>query len=132
MVTIIVVSQTKKFLQHIFCTKMESSYMLVEAPPEFRQLSLKLRSSSFAAAIKKNKSSWGLFEVIGQQIKFERWYPSSGGPLPVFVRRGKIINDTTFIITETYKSDGTERNIVNESYHFRKFSNKPSNNNPFI
>ena len=45
----------------------------------------------------------GVFIINGQSIKFEKWYPSSGGGLPAYVREGDIINDTTFVISVSYR-----------------------------
>jgi hypothetical protein len=83
----------------------------------------------------KSKINWGIFQVEGSIIKFERWYPSSGGGLPAYVRAGEILNDTTFVITESYrmqKGKKTEIRERNEIYHFHKFSPKPDSTNTFI
>jgi hypothetical protein len=82
-----------------------------------------------------HKTEWGVFQIIGNEIKFERWYPSSGGPLHAYIRSGIILNDTTFLITESYrmqKGIKTEVKKKNETYHFRKFSPKPDSTNRFI
>lgn len=84
---------------------------------------------------KKYMTNWGLFLIENKSIKFERWYPSSGGPMKAYVRAGSILNDTTFLINESYrnqngkKSEAKERN---ETYHFRQFSPKPDSTNTFV
>lgn len=78
------------------------------------------------------KEYWGLYEIVGDEIRFERYYPSSGGPKPAYIRSGKILNDTTFIITQSMRSDGSGVQSKNETYNFRKFSPKPDSTNNFI
>lgn len=75
---------------------------------------------------------WGIFQVESDTISFEKWYPSSGGYHPVYIRAGRILNDTTFVITESFRSDGTERRPKDETYHFRSFSPKPDSTNDFV
>jgi len=84
---------------------------------------------------KNDKLTGGLFIIDGLFIKFEKWYPSSGVGLPAYVRVGKILNDTTFVITESYrmqKGTKTETKERNETYYFRQFSPKPDSTNIFI
>ncbi len=81
------------------------------------------------------KHQWGVFIIDGGRIKFERWYPSSGGGLPAYVREGTILNDTTFRIERSYRivdGDRTEERDRNEIYHFVEFSPKPDSTNEFI
>lgn len=82
--------------------------------------------------INNNKLKWGVFQVYGDEISFERWYPSSGGPLPAYIRSGEIQNDTTFIITKSIRSKTGEEKELHETYHFRQFSPKPDSTNNFI
>jgi hypothetical protein len=78
------------------------------------------------------KTEWGVFIVNNDIIKFEKWYPSSGGGAPAYVREGRILNDTTFHITISYRSNGSERRIKDEIYHFKQYSPKPDSTNEFI
>lgn len=78
------------------------------------------------------KEYWGQYEINGNEIKFERYYPSSGGPKPAYIRIGKIHNDTTFTITQSMRSNGQSVSAENEVYHFRPFSPKPDSTNNFI
>jgi hypothetical protein len=80
---------------------------------------------------KKYKSNWGVFEIDGMLIKFERWYPSDP-PLKSYINSGLILNDTTFQITKSMRSDGSEVKEINEIYHFRSFSPKPDSTNSFV
>ncbi len=82
-----------------------------------------------------SKTVWGIFNIENNNIQFERWYPSSGGPLEAYVRAGKILNDSTFHITETYRllnGEKTEYRLKNEIYHFKQFSPKPDSTNSYI
>ena len=73
-----------------------------------------------------------MFLIEDNNIKFDRWYPSER-PYQAFVREGVILNDTTFHITKSYRSNGnTEARVRDEIYHFRKFSPKPDSTNRFI
>jgi len=80
---------------------------------------------------KKDKLSWGVFSIENNIIKFERWYPSER-PYKSFVREGIILNDTTFHITKSYRSNGSELRGKDEMYYFRDFSTKPDSTNVFI
>ena len=83
---------------------------------------------------KNVKYAWGVFNIENNVIKFERWYPSDP-PLKAYVRAGEILNDTTFMITESYRMyDGkkTEVHSKNEIYHFKQFSHKPDSTNNFV
>jgi len=84
---------------------------------------------------KDRKLSWGVFQIEGSNIKFQKWYPSSGGPLKAYVREGEIINDTTFVINKLYRlknSEISELKKENETYHFKRFTPKPDSANSFI
>ena len=77
---------------------------------------------------------WGVFNIDEDNILFERWYPSEA-PYKAYINEGKIINDTTFIISNRYRIvDGVKTEIkeVNDEYHFRQFSPKPDSTNTFM
>jgi len=99
------------------------------------ELEDRIQNGSFYQDIKNQKDYWGVFKIENTSILFEKWYPSSGGGLPAYVRAGEILNDTTFVITESYRMQGGKKKEVrerNETYHFRKFSPKPDSTNIFI
>jgi hypothetical protein len=73
---------------------------------------------------------WGLFHVDGERIAFERWYPAEY--VKAFIRSGRILNDTTFVITESRRSNGEAIRERNEVYHFRPFSPKPDSTSGFL
>ncbi len=83
---------------------------------------------------RNNKPSWGVFIIEDNKICFERWYPSEI-PFKAFVSEGEILNDSTFIITESYRVQNDVKTLIqkeNNTYHFKQFSPKPDSLNPFI
>lgn len=85
-------------------------------------------------SFKKFKVNWGVFQVAGNRIQFERWYPSDP-PLKAYIKEGEVMNDTTFVIREIYRNQGgqkTEVESLNETYYFRHFSPKPDSTNNFV
>lgn len=81
-----------------------------------------------------HKSNWGIFTIENDNIKFERWYPGDP-PLKAYIREGNIINDSTFIITESYRMQGGNKTEVKaraETFHFKAFNPKPDSTNKFI
>jgi hypothetical protein len=51
------------------------------------------------------------------------------------VRAGQILNDTTFVIAESYRMNEGKKTEVkerNETYHFKQFNPKPDSTNRFI
>ena len=80
---------------------------------------------------KDRKYVWGKFVIENNIIKFERWYPASIN-WKGYIREGIILNDTTFHITKSYRSNGTNISVEDEIYHFRQFSPKPDSTNNFI
>jgi hypothetical protein len=82
--------------------------------------------------LKQNRVSWGLYKISGDSISYEKWYHSGGPPKVTYIRRGSILNDTTFIITGFERSHGGGSGSLNEVYHFHKFHPKPDSTNEFI
>jgi len=81
--------------------------------------------------LKGMKDAWGVFKIEGNTIQFERWYPGDP-PLKSYIRSGVIINDTTFQITKSMRSNGEDLRDINEIYHFKQFSLKPDSTNNFV
>lgn len=82
---------------------------------------------------KTRKIAWGVFDVIEDSIAFERWYPH--GPNRAYVSTGKILNDTTFHIIDSYRMENgvkTDRKERDEMYYFRAFEPKPDSTNSFV
>lgn len=82
--------------------------------------------------VKDDKISWGRFQISGSIITYEKWYPSSGGPAPVYMHQGAILNDTTFQIASSRPSHGNGQvESLNRIYRFKPFSPKPDSTNTF-
>ncbi len=96
------------------------------------ELENKFKTLEWHNSIKKYKAGWGLFTIDGDKILFEKWYPNSPGQPKVYIREGKILNDTTFHITASYRPDGSKRSEEDEVYHFKPFSPKPDSTNNFV
>ena len=79
-----------------------------------------------------DKSCWGLFVINYQIIKFEHYYITDDINKRSYIREGTILNDSTFHITVSYRSDGSERREKDETYHFRAFSPKPDSTSNFV
>jgi len=86
--------------------------------------------ANFIRLNRDTKTNWSVFEINGDDIVIQGWTHSSGGGIPIATRRGKILNDTTFVITSIHIHRQTRE--INEVYHFRKFSPKPDSTNSFI
>jgi hypothetical protein len=81
---------------------------------------------------KNDKAAWGIFCIDEQKIKIEKWEASTGIGLPVYMREGNILNDTTFHIIYGHKSDESNKSNLDELWHFKQFANKPDSTNVYI
>ena len=91
-----------------------------------------LSSFAFISKLKQDKTAWGLFIVKSDIIEFEHWYHSGGSQKIVYLKSGIIINDTSFQITSSKRTDGSELRAKNEIYYFKEFSPKPDSTNAFV
>jgi hypothetical protein len=91
------------------------------------------KTAEFNAQIKEHKNYWGLYLTNNNIIQFELWYPANqDGSWPAAIKTGEIINDTTFHISSGMRSNGTEKAVFDETYHFKRFSPKPDSINNFV
>lgn len=81
---------------------------------------------------RENRTDWGVYIIDGNRIAFEKWEPSSGGGSKTVVRKGKVLNDTTFVITEKLNHYDGKIYHVQDTFRFRAFSPKPDSTNRFI
>lgn len=89
-------------------------------------------SGAFHSMAFGSKTAWGVFLIDSPSVALERWYPSSGGPLKSYVLSGTIVNDSAFHITGSRRSNGTELQSVDFTYHFKQFGPKPDSTNQFV
>jgi hypothetical protein len=99
---------------------------------ELERLHERLNDEEFLAYVKTIRSAWGLYRINEDSISYEKWYYSGGPPKITYIRKGKILNDSTFIITSSERPNGDERTELNEVYRFKKFHPKPDSTNDFI
>ena len=78
------------------------------------------------------KEYWGLFVIEDNTIRFEHYIMNQGLRKEAYIWEGTILNDSTFHITSSHRSNGSDRTERNEMYHFRQFSPKPDSTNNFI
>lgn len=90
-------------------------------------------NSSFLSKNSRIKFQWGIYQIDSKQstITYEKWYPSQR-PYAAYRKIGKIMNDTTFILTESMRIDGSEKSVIEEIYKFKKFKPKPDSVNTFV
>jgi hypothetical protein len=91
-----------------------------------------LRSGRFVKKLQGIKYAYGLYQISRDSITYEKWHPSSGPPKVSFIKKGRILNDTTFTMSFTERSNGADKTLINEVYHFRRFHPKPDSTNEFI
>ncbi len=83
---------------------------------------------------KQTKPRWGVFEVEGAIIRFSRW-TFGEPPVTAALWTGKVLSETSFVITEVYSSGHGKRVYPKDKqivYNLRSFSPKPDSSNPFI
>ena len=90
------------------------------------------QNGEFYNHVKDTKYAWGVFHINGDSIDIEILAPSSTGILLGYINSGKILNDTTFHLTESMRSNGRDVLSIDETYHFKKFDGKPDSTNKFI
>ena len=77
------------------------------------------------------KTFWGLFTINASDIMFDQWQLRDGGALASYKTYGKILNDTTFVMTSTTRF-GFENETLDEIYRFTPLSKKPDSTNQFL
>lgn len=75
---------------------------------------------------------WGVHRIKDNKIQFEVW-TFLNSPRERFLRSGKILNDTTFVITKVLmRGDVRYPQASRDTFHFKQFSPKPDSTNAFI
>lgn len=75
---------------------------------------------------------WGIVSLKGDSIKFENWVPSNGDGMKTVIKMGKILNDTTFVITKRTNRYNIKPDLRQDTFRFVKLSKKPDSTNIFI
>lgn len=79
-----------------------------------------------------SKSRIGTFRISEDSIKYEKWYPSSGGGLPTYLHSGTITNDSTYLLTKSIRPATGDESTLDEVFHFIAYSPKPDSTNNFV
>ena len=77
---------------------------------------------------KSMKFLWGRYIINHDVIQFEK-LATSDKPYRSFIKKGHILNDSTFVIKQSSKSKGKGVVNINETYRFRKTISKPDSIN---
>ena len=104
-----------------------NGYVINEGEEEFRK---RIIDGSAISVIKRYQYKYGLFQISNNIIKIEKWAPGNGGFPLSFLKDGKILNDTTFVLYNNSKEG--EIDTIGNIYHFKQFSPKPDSTNKFI
>jgi hypothetical protein len=75
---------------------------------------------------------WGIIKVDNNTIYHEQWEPPSGGTYHTFIKRGVILNSTTFVFTEKRTSSGKFLFTMNDTFRLMPSQFKPDSTNRFI
>jgi hypothetical protein len=87
-----------------------------------------LLNDAYINKIKNEPTHIGVFQIEYPDIQFETW-ESQINP---FCHHGKVINDTTFIITKQINNRTKQTYPKNLTYKFKQFSPKPDSTNVYI
>ena len=83
----------------------------------------------------EHRDDWGMFGTTGDSIAVENWVPAQCGK-PSILAMGRVIDDTTFLLTRSYRKDihsrVTDSSFSSATYHFRPFHPKPDSTNEFV
>jgi hypothetical protein len=89
------------------------------------------KNPRFLAVYKEDPTNWGVFKVNKNSITVEKWFGRNAGePLPTATIKGKILNDTTLVMTESFFPP--QHKIKSDTFHFYLMPLKPDSTNPFI
>jgi hypothetical protein len=80
---------------------------------------------------KRMKFLWGRYMIEGDNIKIEKWAPTDK-PYRVYIKEGKIMNDSTFVIQGLYNHRGKKGRVIDERYEFRVMEGKPDSVNRWV
>lgn len=99
---------------------------------DLNEIEEEFRNGNCYQYIKNNPNVWGLFNIDSISIKIEHPYPVGWINTPVYTSFGKILNDTTFILTKKKHLYGSEEIALQDTFHFKQLLPKPDSINKFI
>ncbi|MBX2907788.1 MAG: hypothetical protein KF744_17210 [Taibaiella sp.] len=85
---------------------------------------------------KQIKYYWGAFNIDASELQIESWLPLYAGCLRTKLRKGRVLDDTTFLITKVVlferKGKVSSEFDVSDTFHFHATLQKPDSTNDFI
>lgn len=95
-----------------------------------------IKSLNTSKVHQKYAFGWGVFDFYDSTLLIEQYTQSALNKKLTAIFSGKILNDTTFTLTERYKLDqhGKKYDVYkfDATYHFRQYSPKPDSTNKYI
>lgn len=84
------------------------------------------------ASYRESKFGWGAFQIENRDIQIETW--SHGMcEYPVYRYSGYVINDSAFVITESYRIINKENYLkLNDTFYFKQTAAKPDSTQPYL
>jgi hypothetical protein len=73
---------------------------------------------------------WGIYQISKEIFKSEGWYANGEILHPIGKHIGRIVNDTTLLITEAHFPP--QHTVENDTFYFYPLSIKPDSTNRFI
>jgi hypothetical protein len=85
-------------------------------------------NADIIAGAQKVPYFWGVYLIEQDSIRIETWGTIADCSYDTFQRKGKILNDTTFLIAGMVNRNST----IQDTFYFAAFSPKPDSTNKFI
>ncbi|NLO00082.1 MAG: hypothetical protein GX125_07480 [Bacteroidales bacterium] len=113
------------------CTRVDK----MSGSDTLNYLETTLLNNAFVSKLKERPLHVGAFKINETDLQFEIWNdPGSivGRPISSFSHYGKILNDTTFVITKMVNNRTNHTFLQNLVYHFEQFSPKPDSTCAYV
>jgi hypothetical protein len=89
------------------------------------------KNPRFLAIYDKDPTNWGVYQIANGSIVIEKWFGRNAGEaLPTAIIKGKILNDTTLVMTES--NFPPQHKVKSDTFHFYPLLIKPDSTNQFI
>lgn len=108
---------------------MDGGYTNLSSLDEYEKC---FKTGSYYRWHRDDRTTWGVHRIEDDKIQFEKW-THYNQLRERFLRSGKILNDTTFVITKVLiRGDVRYPKMAADTFHFKQFSPKPDSINAFI
>lgn len=79
------------------------------------------------------KDHWGIYKINNTQIMIETWQPANTmSGYSVYMQEGIILNDKSFKLIYIYKSNSSDKRIIDKIYTLKEINPKPDSTNNYI